>query len=444
MLDTLKCEYMLPQSFGIAAADAFDVLKDEYDELWKTAKVRPERVAAVDAIAHKLLAYQPRYQAAEKQTGVPWFVIAAWHNRESDADFSAQLAQGDPLDQVSHNEPAGRGPFDTWEEGAVDALVTLKHLDQVKDWSPARICYETERYNGFGYRNHHPDVKSPYLWSFTAHYNSGKYIADGRFSASAVDKQCGAIPIMKRLMELTHTDHQTVTAKGKSIWATIFDMAMTWLRSRSAPAKPLDLVGRLDAAMRRHKYKIFTGPGELNIVYVTGANLDGSKNDNAPDKWNDLRCVYAYDGGKPVMNGLWVCTTEPGFYYGREHLLNSHGAAHLAPGQYDAWQTGYHRGDSDRFALVQTGGDVTVWRDANRNFVRDDTDPIDVGGFGINEHDGQDGSPESIGTHSAGCLVVRERAKHAEFMKLVTSDPRWVRNHRFIFTTALLLSADLQ
>lgn len=145
---------------------------------------------------------------------MPWFVVAAWHNRESDADFDTQLAQGDRLDHVSVNEPSGRGPFDTWEEGALDALVTLKHLDQVKDWTPARVCYETERYNGFGYRNYHPDVKSPYLWSFTNHYTSGKYVADGQFSAAAVDKQCGAIAIMRRILDIEKVSGAPAKAPG--------------------------------------------------------------------------------------------------------------------------------------------------------------------------------------------------------------------------------------
>jgi peptidoglycan hydrolase-like protein with peptidoglycan-binding domain len=45
-------------------------------------------------------------------------------------------------------------------------------------------------------------VKSPYLWSFSNNYECGKYVADGRFDAGAVDRQCGAMPILKRMMEL--------------------------------------------------------------------------------------------------------------------------------------------------------------------------------------------------------------------------------------------------
>ena len=178
----------------------FEGLKAEYARLWVSMEIRPDRISAVDKIAHKLLVNKPTYLAAQTKTGVPWFVIAAWHNRESGADFSTQLAQGDPLDQVSRNEPSGRGPFSSWQDGAYDALVTLKHLDTIREWTPERICYETERYNGFGHRN--KGINAPYLWSFTNHYTKGKYVKDHVYDPEFVDKQCGAIPIIKRIMEL--------------------------------------------------------------------------------------------------------------------------------------------------------------------------------------------------------------------------------------------------
>ena len=59
--------------------------------------------------------------------------------------------------------------------------------------------FQLEGYNGFGYRDHHPTVPSPYLWSFSNHYTRGKYVADGRFSPTAVSQQCGAAVLLKRL-----------------------------------------------------------------------------------------------------------------------------------------------------------------------------------------------------------------------------------------------------
>jgi len=125
--------------------------------------------------------------------------------------------------------PRGRGPFVTWEEGARDAL-EYDGLDQVDEWSPARACFEIEKFNGFGYRNR--GVPSPYLWSFTNHYSRGKYVADGRFSAAAVDKQCGAIPVMRRIMEITgatfgddtRAPKPTEPAPRKSLWALILEL----------------------------------------------------------------------------------------------------------------------------------------------------------------------------------------------------------------------------
>ena len=61
------------------------------------------------AIAKSLVAAKPRYQTVEARTGVPWFVIAVIHERESSQNWFANLAQVDPWNRVSVHVPAGRG-----------------------------------------------------------------------------------------------------------------------------------------------------------------------------------------------------------------------------------------------------------------------------------------------------------------------------------------------
>jgi lysozyme family protein/peptidoglycan hydrolase-like protein with peptidoglycan-binding domain len=188
-------------------AQDFESLKSEYAGLWQGMHVRPERAASVDQIARRLISLKPRYEAVARSTGVPWAVIAVLHQRESDADFATHLHNGDPLTERTRHVPAGRpehgNPPFQWEESAIDALTMPPHsLHLVKDWTIERACYEIEKYNGFGYRNNHPEVKSPYLWSFSNQYDRGKYVADGRFDAGTVDQQCGTMPILQRIMEL--------------------------------------------------------------------------------------------------------------------------------------------------------------------------------------------------------------------------------------------------
>ena len=89
----------------------------------------------------------------------------------------------------------------SWTASAIDAL-TMHGMQNIgKDgWSIERISFELERYNGFGYRRNHPTVKSPYLWSCTNHYTSGKYIGDDKFSMTAVSAQVGAMAVLKQLV----------------------------------------------------------------------------------------------------------------------------------------------------------------------------------------------------------------------------------------------------
>src|SRR4051812_47655795 len=91
-----------------------------YAHEWDEAKItQPREVASV---AKRLVAAKPRYQAVEANPGVPWWMIAAIHERESSQDWKASLAQGDPWNRRSTHVPAGRGPFHSWEEAAIDAL----------------------------------------------------------------------------------------------------------------------------------------------------------------------------------------------------------------------------------------------------------------------------------------------------------------------------------
>jgi hypothetical protein len=123
---------------------------------------------------------------------------------EASLVFTAHLHNGDPLTARTIHVPSGRPltgqpPF-TWEESATDAL-SFSHKAEWHDWSIPGILYQLEAYNGFGYRTRHPGVLTPYLWSYSNHYVSGKYVADGTFSASAVSHQCGAAVLLRRMSE---------------------------------------------------------------------------------------------------------------------------------------------------------------------------------------------------------------------------------------------------
>jgi lysozyme family protein len=137
------------------------------------------------------------------KTGVPWWWIATAHQMESGGSFTRHLHNGDPLTartvQVPKGRPkTGKPPF-SWTDSAIDALTMSPHeLDKVERWGIARALYELERYNGFGYFAH--QINSPYLWSYTTLYEKGKYVADGKWSASAVSKQCGAAAIIKAMV----------------------------------------------------------------------------------------------------------------------------------------------------------------------------------------------------------------------------------------------------
>jgi lysozyme family protein len=166
---------------------------------WENAKLTRNFASVAKHLVEPLA--KGRYQTVEAKTGVPWFVIAVIHERESSQDWTGSLAQGDPWNRVSVHVPAGRGPFKSWEEGAIDALVNCPPFAaRNKDRSIGGLLTMLEQYNGLGYASR--GLPSPYVWSGTDQYKSGKYVRDGVFDPNAVDQQLGCAGLLFAMMAL--------------------------------------------------------------------------------------------------------------------------------------------------------------------------------------------------------------------------------------------------
>lgn len=167
--------------------------------MWDTANVTRLRPDA-EKIISVILANKQRYLAVEKATGAPWWLVAVIHAMEASCRFDRHLHNGDKLTGRTVNVPKGRpkthnGPF-SWEESAIDAVL-YKKLNSFKDLTIPELLYKLEQYNGWGYRN--KGIATPYLWSGTDKYKAGKYVADGKYSPTAVSKQPGCVVLLKSL-----------------------------------------------------------------------------------------------------------------------------------------------------------------------------------------------------------------------------------------------------
>jgi len=173
---------------------------------WAAMHADANLAAALDRIASRLIATaaKTRYEVVSARTSVPWFVIAVIHEREASQSWAANLAQGDPWNAVSVHVPKGQGPFDSWEDAAVNALMRCPpYAAHWADWSSGGTLTLLEEYNGLGYAER--AVPSPYIWAGTDQYRSGKYIADGHYDPNAVDHQLGCAALLTRMASIDPT-----------------------------------------------------------------------------------------------------------------------------------------------------------------------------------------------------------------------------------------------
>lgn len=187
-------------------APSFAAQRATYARQWADMKIEGP-TAVIDKPARQLVANKARYQAVASKVGVPWFFIAVCHWREASGSFAGVLHNGEKIIGTGRKTrlvPAGRGPFASWEEAAIDALSVPPHdMSKVRINTIERFAYECEKWNGWGY--YYKGVPSAYLWSHSNIYKGGKYVADGVWSATALDAQIGVMPLLKRMTLLDAT-----------------------------------------------------------------------------------------------------------------------------------------------------------------------------------------------------------------------------------------------
>lgn len=178
--------------------------------------------------------------------------------------------------------------------------------------------------------------------------------------------------------------------------------------------------------LEKNGYKIFDNdakPYNLNIVGLRTSDM-------TPNSFNDWEYVFWKHAGSWEMLKFQV-TTDPGLYY-LKNPVNELGTAIVKPGQYPGvWQRGLHKGKYN--ALVQVGN-LTVYRDADRDWQYDLTGKEQSGKFGINNHRAvENGQSIMVDRWSAGCVVFADYYQFEIFMRLI-SEAEKLGNLLFTFT----------
>ena len=168
-----------------------------FDEIIKTIKIDDNRKKEVAEVCARFELSKGRYKVVADACNFPLDLLFALHYRESSLNFQGVLHNGERILGTGKKTtlvPAGRGPFKTWEEAAIDAILMKKSLFPL-EWTMANKLIFAERFNGLGYRN--TKEFSPYVFAGTNfHDETGKYVRDGKFDPNAPEKQLGVAALI--------------------------------------------------------------------------------------------------------------------------------------------------------------------------------------------------------------------------------------------------------
>jgi len=174
---------------------------------------------------------------------------------------------------------------------------------------------------------------------------------------------------------------------------------------------------------------------DVNIVGVR--NNEESIKDKVTNVFDDCLTISYKDESGNWQFFCWMATCDPG-KKGVQQFSNKKGVARLVPNQYrGVWKVDKHQGKYD--ALCQRLGNVTVWRDANKDLVFE-KNVTDTGMFGINIHKaGQDST--WVENWSEGCQVFKRVKDFDQFMSICKKAAK-IHGNKFSYT--LLESTDIK
>jgi hypothetical protein len=188
---------------------------------------------------------------------------------------------------------------------------------------------------------------------------------------------------------------------------------------------------KIESIVKSKGYKWFEDNAnksyDVNIVGVR--NNAPSVADKVTNVFDDYITVSFKDTSGNWQFYCWNATTDPG-KKGVQQFHNKKGVARLVPGQYrGVWAIDKHQGKYE--ALCQRLGDVTVWRDANKDLVFDEK-VKDTGMFGINIHKaGMDST--WVENWSEGCQVFKRVKDFNEFMSICKKASK-IHGNKFSYT----------
>ncbi|MCW8085276.1 peptidoglycan-binding protein [Sabulicella glaciei] len=298
------------------AVPEFEVLAKEYEELFGSCAVRPERSQELRRITARLAANSAIYEEAAAVAGgsIPWYFVGIIHALESSFSFSTHLHNGDPLTGHTTRVPAGHprtgSPPFSWKDSAADAL-RLKKFHLEADWSLPKLLERWERYNGWGYRKR--GIRSPYLWSFSTHYAKGKFVADGRYDPEAVSSQCGAAVLLWQLLQdgTVSIDRKSNTLSAEAALGARGAVLPPQAKS-ALPAyvrAELDLPGEIAEGNR--KKDAVRRVQEWCTLHGSGTKVDGDFGTGTRDAVRDFQLARGLLGTGAVDERTWAALTAP-------------------------------------------------------------------------------------------------------------------------------------
>lgn len=172
-----------------------DMVSD-YRKLWPLLEIEERFSDTINQAVMLIKSNKSRYQdiikssrksGASTDPKMPWYVLGIVHYLDSNVDFDRFLPVSG-MEELSED----------WDVRATQFLES-RDWNKWVDWTLTDIMFRLEQLNGNGYRN--KGRCSPYIWSYTNHYKTGTYVANGVFEPQTRFPRAGVAVLLKEMLD---------------------------------------------------------------------------------------------------------------------------------------------------------------------------------------------------------------------------------------------------
>ena len=162
-----------------------DKLREEYQRLFDTITIDSNKKEEVKEIVKEIFKNRNTYKTIGGEHNIRWYLVGIIHYKTKENENFPE--KNKLIWDINQDEDKLSDKLQGWSDTSLPAILYRLEKDSDKNWA---------------YRNMHPEVRSPYLWGASTHYDKGYFNSENKWFEEK-SPQIGVAILLREILKNT-------------------------------------------------------------------------------------------------------------------------------------------------------------------------------------------------------------------------------------------------